>query len=36
MDTVHLEENLFLESSQVRPDVELGHCSQTQFAGNWF
>ena len=33
MDTVHLEENLFLESSQVRPDVELGHCSQTQETG---
>jgi len=29
MDTVHLEENLFLESSQVRPDVELEHCFQT-------
>ena len=32
MDTVHVEENLFLEPSQARPDVELEHCFQTQLA----
>ena len=36
MDTVHLEENLLLESSQARPDVEPEHDSQTQLLETGF